>query len=249
MKRALRPILFAAGIIFAARSPAQPDATNVPPAQPTNGVPAGTEHARFHRKDGMPMDGAFLDQWLGMLKQRNPEEFEQMKKLRDENPDEFHRKLRQKLQDLRLGGLRDHPQVAEAFKNLSPEDREWVTQRLQQPTGPGNGNDQHGGGFAGWKRPSPEFTAAEQKARDLAKKYREAKTDDEKAAAKKDLRATVSNLFDLREKDRAADIKQIEDHLAKIKKQLDDHQAKRTDIIDGRLKDIISGDSTKSAPE
>ena len=211
-------------------------------SEPTNLPP---RHGNFHRGGG-PQDGAYLDQWLERVKERDPAEFERMKKLRQDNPEEFKHELHQKLQNSRIGGLREHPQVTEAFKNLSPEDRDWVTQRLSGPPGEGGG-EQHGGP-SGWKHASPDFAAGEQKVHELAKKFHGATTDADKAAAKKEIRENIAKLFDVREKNRAADIKQLDEHLAKIRKQLDEHQSKRDEMIDARLKEVISESAVPAAP-
>ncbi len=253
MKNIFIRLLVVTSVACATRAMAQQAEAGTPPpvAPPSNDASNQPPHARGFRHGGGAADGEYIDKWLDSLKQRNPAEFERMKKLRDDNPEEFRKQVHQKWQDLRMksGGLREHPQVVEAFKNLSPSDREWVMQRLTQPAPgenfPGGGSmgfDR--GGFGDFKHATtPEIAKADAKARDLAKQYREAQNGDAKNAMKKELRDTLANVFDLREKVRVDQLKQIEDKVEKIRKQIGESKSKRDEIIDGRVKEFISGES------
>lgn len=224
-------------------------AAGIPSAsETTTNHAGGREHFGF-RHSGGPSDGAYIDQWLEMLKQRNPDEFARMKKLREENPEEFRHALRQKLQDMRMkgGSLRDHPQVAEAIKNLPQEDRDWVIQRLQMPPPgmPGGNPEFRGDGGSDFKRGgmSADSQKSESQVRELAQKFRASKSDDERAKIRTDLRDMISRIFDEREKRRDQEIQMFEDKIAKIRKQLAENKTKRDQIIDTRLKEITAGDA------
>jgi len=219
-------------------------------SQPDSGIgPSnhGGERPRFYRKEGPQQEGQYVDQWLEMLKKRNPEEFEKMRKLREENPEEFRQILHQRLQDMRLRGgeLKDHPRVLDALKNLPPEDREWVLQRLQQPNfGGGPGRDR--GGVSDFKHvSSPEIARGEETARALVKKYQEAPNDSARASAKEELRVSLSGLFDLREKTRSDQLRQIEEKFSKIRNHLNERMANREAIIDAHLEELLTGESKR----
>lgn len=221
--------------------PAGPEGSRVAP---------GAERGRFHRKDGTSPEGQYIDQWLDALKKRNPEEFERMRRLREEDPEAFRRHLHQKLQDLRQrgNGLQDRPGVLAALNGLSPEDREWVMQRLQQPPFHGGYNGFAAGpgrdrmGLPDFKRvTSPEIVQGEERATELAARCRAAAAGAEKDALQAELRETLARLFDLRETARAEQYRQIEEKFARIKKQLDEHMSDRDAIIDGRLREMLEG--------
>lgn len=254
MSRSLRWMFLALLSASACGAAAQPQGDGQ--RQPSNGGPSGGPDRQRYHKDGRPSDGGYIDQWLDMLRSRNPEEFEKMRKLREENPDEFHRLLRQRLQDMRMkfqpgGSLNDHPKVMEALKNLPPEDRDWVMQRLQsQPGGgymgsPGMGFDRRGG-LTDLKRVmTPEIARAEEKTRELSRKYRAAQNDQERDAVLGELRANLGEQFDLTEKARGDQLRQIEEKIPKLRQQLEDRLARRDELIETRLKEVIAGDGPR----
>lgn len=211
----------------------------------TNGAASGVIPAGFHR-NGPGNEGEHVEKWLDVLKQRNPEEFEKMRKLREENPEEFRKTLHQKLQDFRTkngGNLRDKPQIMKALHDLSPEDRDWVMQRLQQGGGPmGFGGPDNRRGFPDFRHVmTPEIEQGERKGRELAKKLHEAKTDDEKSSLRKELRDQIAAVFDLREKQRGEMVRMIDEKVTKLRQQLDDRKNRRDQLIDEELQNAVNG--------
>jgi hypothetical protein len=250
MKRVVIGLIAACGMICVLRTGAQPPVGPAQSSGPGDATNSPQRAHSFHRGGGQN-EGEYIDKWLETVKQRNPDEFARMKKLRDENPEEFRRQLHQKLQDMRMkgGSLRDHPQVMDALKNLPPEERDWAMQRLQ-PMPPG-GSFSSGAGGMGFDRggmpdfrhiSTPEIARGEEKSRDLVKKFHDAKTEVEKQEIKKTLRDAVASTYDLREKARADQFGQIEEKIAKIRKQINEHGTKRDEIIDARVKEMLGGE-------
>ncbi|MBN1268830.1 MAG: hypothetical protein JXB04_04525 [Kiritimatiellae bacterium] len=141
-----------------------------------------------------------------------------LERLQARSPGEFER-----LQTLR----RDDP---EAFRRA-------LVQRLSKERMKG-----------GWHRggpgriSSPEIDRLEKESREMGRAYRAAATAEEKTAIRDDLRAKLEALFDLRERERAQHIAEIEKHLAELKGALEGRAARRDQIIGHRLLQLTEGE-------
>lgn len=218
---------------------AEKEATPNDPASREAG--RGTEG--FHRQGPPATEGEHIDKWLAMLKERNPEEFEKMQRMRQDNPEEFRRHLHQKLQEVRMrgGSMRERPQVMKVLRDLPAEDREWVMQRLQSG-GTGMAVDGRRG-FPDFRHVmSPEIEQGERRCRELARTVRDATTEGAKVAAKQELRGQIAIVFDLREKQRAEMVRTIDEKVAKLRQQLEERKNRREQLIDEEVQKSISGD-------
>ena len=201
----------------------------------------GTNHGHGFR-GGPGGDARYVEMWMEQLKQRNPAEFERVRRLREENPEEFRKHLRAKLADLRgKGGLSERPAIQRLLKDLPDEDREWLVQRIQ-----GGG---FGGELAGFRSMSdfrggfpPEMERGEMKARELLMKTRAA-SGAEREELKKELRSEMLRIFDLREKARTEQLRQAEEQVAKIRKQLEERAGRRDQIIEEKLEESLKAEA------
>jgi len=190
-----------------------------------------------------------VERWLEQLKAKNPAEYERLMKLRDEDPEAFHKELRTKLRKEQGRAFMDkHPQLKEAVMALPPDERDAIMGRLLQPPGQGPGPDGPGGpgpqrgmGPGGDMR-TPEIEAQQEAMRTLAAAYKSAATPEEKEKARAELKAGLGKLFDLREQERAKDIEKFDKHLTELKAKLAKRQANRDQIIEKRLQEITGGD-------
>lgn len=231
------------------------DASPRPPANGGNEGEGGKDRERFRKfGDGaQPFDGSHIDRWLQVLKERSPEEFERARKMREENPEEFKKHLHKKVEEMRMkggwqqpgGNLRERPRVVEALKQLSAEDREWAMQRLvQQPFAGGRGD-----GFPDFKHlNTPDLQRLEERTREQVRACREAGDDDAKRRTKRELRATLSDIFDQREKLRGESLKMVEDKLTKLRQSLAEQQQNRDTIIDARLEEVLRAEPPRRQP-
>lgn len=73
----------------------------------------------------------------------------------------------------------------------------------------------------------------------LAEKFRESKDEKEKSKIKNDLSVVLSDLFDLREKDREEEIKHLNEKLENLKSVLAERKKKKKEIVDRRLQELI----------
>ena len=120
-------LLLAGGTSTLAQSP-DAETWHVDPAPPRTRAGAGRErpgpppHRDARRGGGDLPEGAVLEWWLQGLRERHPEQFEELQRLRRENPGELRRRMREHRQALRR-------QRAERFFDV-PENRE--IQELEQ---------------------------------------------------------------------------------------------------------------------
>lgn len=194
-------------------------------APPPGETAAPTGHPTPRRPEGGPP----IQQFLDMLKQRNPAEFERMRALREENPEAFREELRNRIRDERE--RRGGPAAMPAWK--------------RGPEHAGHAIAEGGvrQAMAGETLRSPELDRLERNAAELARALREAKTDEEKSRARADLRAALANVFDAREAMRRERFQRMEAQLGKVREMLDKRQAHRDEIIDKRLQSMTEGDA------
>lgn len=219
----------------------------IAPAQedfaPPPGPPPGGQHVGGRGPE-------MVDRWLEQLKEKNPAEYERLVKLRDEDPDAFHKELRGKLRKEQSRLFMDkYPQLKEAVMALPPDERDAIMGRLMQPQGQGPGPGGPGGpgmergmGPGGGDMRTPEIEAQQEATRTAAAAYKSASTPEEKEKARAELKAGLGKLFDLREQQRAKDIEKFDKHLAGLKEKLAKRQANRDQIIEKRLQEITGGD-------
>ena len=72
----------------------------------------------------------------------------------------------------------------------------------------------------------------------LSKQYRKASGEQEKGQITKKLKTVLSELFDLREKERARRIKQLEQELARLKESLNNRKKNKDTIVQQRIDEL-----------
>jgi hypothetical protein len=75
--------------------------------------------------------------------------------------------------------------------------------------------------------------------KELSSQYRKSQDSEEKEGLKKQIKAKLEKLFDLREKQREAEIKRIEQELTKLKEKMKIRKANRDKIIERRQKELL----------
>jgi len=79
----------------------------------------------------------------------------------------------------------------------------------------------------------------ERQSRQLAEKFHTSDNEKEKTKIKNDLADILSELFDLREKDREEEMKQLTQKLEHLKSVLAERKKKKKEIVDRRLQELI----------
>lgn len=169
----------------------------------------------LHREgpDGQPPP---IQQLMQHWKNKNPEEFERMQKLREEDPQAFRQALQRKLENARRERGMGPPDGGEFGRRIGPD----------------------GGDLEG----NPRMRESEEQIRKLAQAWRDATTEDEKARAKEALQAELSKAFDLREAARAERLVHMEKKLNELRAVMEERRAQREAIIEKRLRELTSGE-------
>lgn len=74
---------------------------------------------------------------------------------------------------------------------------------------------------------------------DLAEEYRKVENEQERRKIKEQLRTILSEQFDLKEEEKSARIKKLEDEIARLKEELAKRKKNKEEIINMRLKDLL----------
>lgn len=242
MKRMMLVLPLVAWLAFPAGAPAQ-DAAEPPPedlfeGEPPPGEPLfdGPPHGAPRRgPDGEPP----LERWMENVRKDRPEEFERLQRLRNDDPRAFRQELHQRVrQEKVMARLRDYPRLHEALAELPPDQREDAVKKLLAAHMP-KGMSQR------MQRMNPESRRLEAETMGMSKAYRACGDDAEKERIRTDLRLKLTELFDLREAERRAQVARMEEDLGKIRGSLEQRERHRDEIIDRRLQELTDGDVLK----
>ena len=157
-----------------------------------------------------------IQRLMAHWKEKNPEEFERMQKLREEDPQAFRQALQRKLENARRDRGMDPPSGDE----------------FGHRGGPGGGDPEG----------NPRMREAEEQIMKLARAWREAATEEEKANLKGELQAALSKAFDQRESMRAERLAQMEKKLTELRAVMEQRREQRAAIIEKRLQELTTGD-------
>lgn len=151
-------------------------------------------------------------------KKKNPEEFERMQKLREEDPEAFRAELTRKLQEARLE------------RGLHGERDGGMGSRLMGPPG---------GDFEAMP---PEVRAADDKVRELARTWRQTSDEAQRQTLRNEMQKTLGEAFDRREQVRRDRLAQMEKKITELRSTLEQRTQKRDEIIQKRLQELTEGD-------
>ena len=180
--------------------------------------------------EGQHSSPGAVEQWLKRMKMRNPEEFERLSKLRQEDPVAFQKTLKERLEKIRADKAGDLvPDIAATPKPSAGE--YGVPPPRAHEAGAGKSRDQH-----------LENNKLDQEIHRLMASYKTAPADERKEL-QVELRKKINESFDLREKSRHENIQRLEAQLVILKKDEEKKKASRAAIVEQRLKDL-----TKETP-
>lgn len=168
-----------------------------------------------------------VQRFFDLLKERDPAEYARLRELRKNDPDAFRAELAERLTGLReRRGARGEPDVRDMRE-------------------PGRHMGRSGNMERGPER-NPELEMAERLAKETAAAVRTATSDEEKKKLMAQLKDEVGDIFNIRETMRRERIRQMEDHVAKIKQVLDERRAQREEIIERRVNQLLQPESADS---
>ena len=167
-----------------------------------------------------------VQRFFEVMRERDPEEFERMRQLRESDPAAFRAELGERLRKAR------ERQAGGDFK----------------PTGqPGEGPGPHrrprrdGQGDALFVN-SPELRELEAGAGHLIRQIRELEAGPERSEAIASLRDTLTRAFDLRQQLRRTRVAEMKERLLEVESLLDKRELERAQVIEHQLSVLIGGD-------
>ncbi|HMP74864.1 MAG TPA: hypothetical protein PKE12_01085 [Kiritimatiellia bacterium] len=170
-----------------------------------------------------------VQHFFEVLQQRNPEEFERMRQLRETDPEAFRAELGE-----RLRKARDRHGAAPAFRP------------------PGAPDDDAGPKRRSWRNEdgepmfvqSPELRELEARARDLVRQLRATEDGPKRKEHIESLRDTLTRSFELRQQLRRQRVEEMKMRLREVETVLDERERDRTAYIEKQLTTLLD----KSAP-
>ncbi len=198
-------------------------------AQPPPGEPPPL---RERHENGKPpfRPASPLQQWMHQLAESDPEEFQRLQDLRMKDPEAFRQATREKLTEHGLKRLQTaRPAVYDAIINLPEEDREWLADRLLNPNmgPPPDRPGRDGKGPRRDKESGIDHT--------LIRAYKKAETEEEKSAARDQIRATLSTLYDQQLAQRREQLTDAEKKLETIRKTIELGESGKDAFIEEKL--------------
>ena len=193
---------------------------------------------RSPRGDRMKMTGnkKYIEAWLERLKNKDPEEYERLNRLRENKPEAFRTALRARLREERTRqSFKDFPQIAEALKNMSPEDRQRFLNRF---------GSRQGGGRLEERPDIPR--ELHQQIRKLAEAYALTDNADLHADIRAQLKARLGQMHQARQQARIDHLQKIEKQLEKLRSSIEEDQGNREAFIEQQLNRILKPTSLAS---
>ena len=169
----------------------------------------------MHRGDRGGQGGG---QWIEKFKESNPQEFERLKTLREQDPEAFReemKKLIQKSFGEHMGSQMGGPQMG----------------------GPQMGM---GGGQLGGLRSEKEKEAAE-----LVRKYHESKDNGAKEELKGKITDLAKQSFDESQEQQKKSLQSMEERLKKMKEELGKRETNKDDVVKFRLENMLRDPALK----
>ncbi|MBM4153436.1 MAG: hypothetical protein FJ221_00185 [Lentisphaerae bacterium] len=204
-----------------------------------------------------------VDRLLEYVKRNHPDEYERLVTLRREDPEAFQQALRRRFEEASTrfrepggdprrtnvwrkteGGDAPRPPFAGPAEVRPP----MTTDRAdgaKRPGPAGEKSDRPAAPKAPGKAAGTEAALSEHMAsvKGLVDQYHHAKGEP-KEQLRRRIREQVGQTYELRERDRAARIRQMEEELARLKKEIESRREFRDQIIDRKVAEVLGEDPT-----
>lgn len=207
------------------------------PGEPPNALHEGAPPFRGELAEGRPGRGdgrrsgrGALESWLEHMRRENPEEFERLMTLREEDPEAFRQALRS-----RRDGLREHgaPEGRSGDRRVQGAPRDLPPEEQRRPmAGFARGRDGSGA-------KDPAITRLEQQTRRLVNACRNA-SGEERDQLHAKLRVNLEEIFELRERQRREMVERMSRKLETLREELEKRDKQRDKLIDRRMEELLS---------
>ena len=206
--------------------------------------------------------GRPVDRLLEYVKKNHPDEYERLITLRRENPEAFQQTLRRRFEeastrfreqggDPRRTNTWRKAEGGEVPRPPGPDGTE--ARRAAQPDradgakrlNPAADKTERTGQRPAGKHAAADTAMAEQmeRVKGLVDEFHRAKSD-QKDLLRRRIREQIGQTYELRERDRAGRIRQMEEELSRLKKEIEERRELRDQIIDRKVAEILGEDHT-----
>lgn len=190
---------------------------------------------RHGSRRGMRRHHPFLQEWMQTLREENPEEYQRLARLMEEDPRAFHDALRARLTRERLDrAVRDDPELRRILQTLAPADRALLREKVSAmlaPRGPGPGPAP--------ESPTREPLPSEESLQPLKETYREAESEAARENIRQAVRDALSERFEIREARYRARIESLQEEIRKLEAALQQRAEWKDAIIERRLQRFL----------
>lgn len=207
------------------------------------------------KQRGIDFDGDRKFDRMKMMSERfkkeNPEKYKELEELKESNPEEFRRQMRELIQKKigdhmkkgRTMGDRHwlyemkekNPEKYEELMKMRESDPEAFRQKMVQEFS------------QRYHHKGKHDDSCRKEIGEILKKYNASASEDEKASLKKQLRAKMEESFHNDLKKRIEMAEKLETHLKEVKTQIEDRESKKDSLIDEKVEYLIKGKFHKGA--
>lgn len=203
-------------------------------AQPRPEEMEHREHMRERLRDPEAVR-PHVERWLETVKESDPDEYQRLTELRDENPAAFRVETRQRLHDARLMRRmrEDHPDLHERLTAMPREERDRMRQALRSAYMDDPMRS------ARHRRTMHLDMRRNETVRALIERWRIAETPEEQEEVRSELRAHLGDVFDQHTEEQEEDIRRAEEQLERLRQIHAERQGKRDDWIDRVMEHVL----------
>lgn len=204
-------------------------AANDKDAEPGQPEPARAVHHSRGRPPQSEHSRRGIDMYMHRLRQKDPDEFARLGKLRRSDPPAFHLELRERLARLRK----------ERFGRNNY--RKWRGNARKQGEGHIESGNERDGRTRAWRKDDGEKQWLQQlrsELADLAREYHESDADERDRVAHQ-IKSVLGEIFDYRQKNRILTIERLEQKVEEMRRMIAEQSENRAAIIERQFRKVV----------
>jgi len=237
----LTGLLMLSSPLLYAQQTVEPEIMEAPPPDAGFGPPG---HPGPHR------DHSPVYEWLDRLRKNNPEEYEKMKQMKEEDPEQFHTLLRNRVQRQRFKqALKAYPALRDTYDTLSAEDQNHLIDTLYRPPQKRGSRNRTKNRTKKQKRnrnpQRKEIKELDKETRQIAQNYHASEDEQERQLMRNELRIKLEKQFTIRNQDRLTHIQELEGKLTALKERMALRKSQEEQIITRRLEELTQDPDLK----
>ncbi len=219
---------------------------------------------RDGRGPGLAPDGTRpVDRLLEYVRKNHPDEYERLITLRRENPEAFQQSLRRRFEEASTrfrepggdprrtnawrrseGGETVRPPASEGMEGRRPAVQPDRPEGEKRWNAAGEKTERAAPKSAGKHGPAePVVAESMERVKEMTDEYHRARGEP-KEQVRRRIREQIAQTYELRERDRAARIRKMEEELVRLKGEIEERRGHRDQIIDRKVAEVLGEDPT-----